>query len=70
LTGVVEADLLDPELWCIDVSVVRAARCAGGGGKKGIRTNPKITLEDVLVAAFRRQFTWCAMGTGFRFSFV
>jgi transposase len=44
LTGVVEADLLDPELWCIDGSVVRAARCAGGGGKKGIRTNPKITL--------------------------
>lgn len=44
LTGVVEADLLDAELWCIDGSVVRAARCAGGGGKKGIRTNPKITL--------------------------
>ena len=44
LTGVVEADLLDQELWCIDGSVVRAARCAGGGGKKGIRTNPKITL--------------------------
>lgn len=29
------------ELWCIDGSVVRAARCAGGGGKKGIRKNQK-----------------------------
>jgi len=28
---------IDQELWCIDGSVVRAARCAAGGGKKGIR---------------------------------
>jgi len=25
---------LDPELWCIDGTIVRAARCASGGGKK------------------------------------
>jgi len=28
---------IDQDLWCIDGSVVRAARCAAGGGKKGIR---------------------------------
>ena len=44
LAGVGDDNLLDGELWCIDGSVVRAARCAGGGGKKGTRTNPKITL--------------------------
>ena len=44
LAGVGDANLLDGELCCIDGSVFRAARCAGGGGKKGGRTNPKITL--------------------------
>ncbi len=28
---------IDNELWCVDGTIVRAARCAGGGGKKGIR---------------------------------
>jgi transposase len=37
-------DCLDHELWCIDGTNVRAARCAAGGGKKGIPRNPKITL--------------------------
>lgn len=31
------------ELWCIDGSVMRAARCAAGGGKKGIQKSRKIT---------------------------
>lgn len=30
---------IDEELWCIDGSIVRAARCAAGGGKKGIQKN-------------------------------
>lgn len=34
---------LDDELWCIDGTVVRAARCASGGGKKTIRKNRKTT---------------------------
>ena len=29
----IDAGLVDRELWCIDGTVVRAARCAGGGGK-------------------------------------
>ena len=27
---------IDNQLWCIDGTVVRAARCSAGGGKKGI----------------------------------
>jgi transposase len=34
-----EAGEIDKELWCIDGTIVRAARCAGGGGKKGIQRN-------------------------------
>ena len=40
----IEEGRIDSELWCIDGSIVRAARCAGGGGKKGIPTNRKTTL--------------------------
>jgi transposase len=39
----VDAGLIDEELWCIDGTVVRAARCAAGGGKKGIPTSPRTT---------------------------
>jgi len=28
---------IDQELWCIDGTIVRAARCAAGGGKKRTR---------------------------------
>ncbi len=31
----VAADAIDNQLWCIDGTTVRAARCASGGGKKG-----------------------------------
>ena len=34
---------LDQELWCIDGTTVRAARCAAGGGKKTIRANRATT---------------------------
>jgi transposase len=30
------AGAIDDQLWCIDGTTVRAARCATGGGKKGI----------------------------------
>jgi transposase len=33
----VAAGAIDSELWCIDGTTVRAARCATGGGKKTIR---------------------------------
>ena len=31
----VDAGEIDEELWCIDGTHIRAARCAAGGGKKG-----------------------------------
>lgn len=34
---------IDNELWCVDGTTVRAARCATGGGKKGTPTNRTIT---------------------------
>lgn len=37
-----EQGKMDHHLWCIDSSIVRAARCAGGGGKRGIRRNRRI----------------------------
>jgi transposase len=33
----IEAGEVSGELWCVDGTVVRAARCAAGGGKKVIR---------------------------------
>lgn len=35
---------INAELWCIDGSTIRAARCAAGGGKKRILRNPATTL--------------------------
>jgi transposase len=32
---------VNTELWCIDGTVIRAARCAAGGGKKGTRMSLK-----------------------------
>lgn len=39
----IDAGEVDQELWCVDGTTVRAARCAAGGGKKGTRRNLKIT---------------------------
>ena len=47
LRGQVE---IDEELWCIDGTLVRAAKCAAGGGKKTIRTSPKTTPWAAAVA--------------------
>ncbi|MCI0335350.1 MAG: transposase [Planctomycetes bacterium] len=35
----VAAGAIDDQLWCIDGTTVRAARCAAGGGKKATRKN-------------------------------
>jgi transposase len=34
---------IDQQLWCVDGTVVRAARCAAGGGKKTIRRSRTTT---------------------------
>lgn len=38
-----EDGAFDHELWSIDGTIVRAARCAAGGGKRGIRRSLKTT---------------------------
>lgn len=52
-----EDERYDHSLWCIDGTVVRAHRCAGGGGKKGIPTNPRTTLLAVPAVDFPRKST-------------
>lgn len=37
-----EAGAISDQLWCVDGTVVRAARCSTGGGKKGIPTSRPI----------------------------
>jgi len=39
----IDAGKIDKKLWCIDGTMIRAHRCAGGGGKKGIPKNRLIT---------------------------
>ena len=41
---------IDEELWCIDGTIVRAAKCAAGGGKETMRTNHKTTPSAAAVA--------------------
>lgn len=33
----IDAGAIDNQLWCVDGTIVRAHRCAAGGGKKGTR---------------------------------
>ena len=48
LRGQVE---IDEELWCVDGTSVRAAKCAAGGAKKGIRTSRRTTRWGAAEAA-------------------
>jgi transposase len=42
LQRIVDEVGVETDLWCVDGTVVRAARCAGGGGKKRTRKSPAI----------------------------
>ena len=59
LLGVLnEADKIDWDLWCVDGSVARAARCAGGARKKGGHpTSRRITRSACPVAGPERSST-------------
>jgi transposase len=59
----VDVGAIDGELWCIDGTVVRAARCAAGGGKKGIQTNPKTMRWAAREAVSRRRSISSATAT-------
>ncbi|HVT27041.1 MAG TPA: IS5 family transposase [Lacipirellulaceae bacterium] len=39
----IDAGEIDNDLWCLDGTIVRAARCANGGGKKTIRRSLQTT---------------------------
>ena len=52
LSRFVDQDQIDKELWCIDGTIVRAARCAAGGGEKVTRKNPRIMLLGDPAAVF------------------
>ena len=57
---------LDPALWCIDGTTVRAARCAAGGGKKTIRTSRTTTPLGVLAVVSAPKSTSCVMAKAIR----
>ncbi len=41
---------INEDLWCIDGTTVRAAKCAAGGGKKGMTTSRRTTRWAEAVA--------------------
>lgn len=63
---VVDEGRLSSELWCIDGTVVRAHRCAAGGGKRGM-TPSRSTMRSVALAGdLPRKSTCSPMRTGIR----
>ena len=50
--------LIDWELWCVDGSNVRAHAASAGGGKKGARTNRRITHWVAREAGLGAKSTW------------
>src|SRR4051794_28369694 len=62
----VDAGEVDGELWCVDGTTVRAARCAAGGGKKGIPRSPRITPWAAPAAASRPRSTCCVTAAASR----
>jgi len=59
--ALIDAGEFDGELWCIDGTVVRAARCAGGGAKQKTPRSPRTTPWGVLAGDFPRRSTCFAM---------
>ena len=60
---------IDWDLWCIDGSNVRAARCAAGADKKvasGTKTNQRITRWAAAAADGAQSSIWLLTATAFR----
>ena len=57
LSRFVDENEIDSELWCIDGTIIRAARCAGGGGKKATQKNRMTMLLGDPEAVFPRRST-------------
>jgi transposase len=56
----INAGEVDDELWCLDGTSVRAARCAGGGAKKKTRPSHRTTRWAAPAEVFPRNSTCCA----------
>lgn len=52
----IESGGLAEDLWCVDGTILRAHRCAAGGGKKGIRKNRLTTPWAVPAAVSQQSF--------------
>jgi transposase len=59
----IDAGEVDDELWCIDGTSVRAARCAAGGAKKKIRASRRTMRWGGPAGASPRNSTCCATAT-------
>ena len=59
----VDIGKIDEELWCVDGSIVRAARCAAGGGKKGTPTSQPTTRSAARAADSPRKSISSAIAT-------
>jgi transposase len=57
----IDAGEIDNELWCIDGTSVRAARCTAGGAKKKIPRSPQTTRWGGPAGVFPRRSTCSAM---------
>jgi transposase len=64
--NVVDDGRLSSELWCIDGTIVRAHRCAAGGGKKGMTTSRRTMRSVALAGDLPRKSTCLPMRTGIR----
>jgi len=62
----VDAGAIDDELWCVDGTIVRAARCAAGGGKKVTPTSRKTMRWAAREAVSRRRSISSATATDTR----
>lgn len=62
----IDAGAVDDELWCIDGTSVRAARCAGGVAKKEIRQSRPTMRWAGPAGDSPRRSTCCATVTGTR----
>jgi transposase len=63
---VIDGGSVSSELWCIDGTVVRAHRCAAGGGKKGMKANRPTMLSVALAGDLPRKSTCSPTRTGIR----
>jgi transposase len=62
----VDTGAIDEQLWCVDGTVVRAARCAAGGGKKATPTSRRTMRWGAREAVFRRRSICSATATAIR----